>query len=1329
MTSLKKITLLSFFSTLFLFSFAKKVLTEKVDNTDKGKTLYFANGTIGNYVWRDINGDGLNNEPFAAGINGVTVELHKETSPGSNTYTLQTSMATANDASGKPGYYLFTITTSANYRVKFPLTNSGVSLTTQTITPATDNNSDANLTTGFSPTIAINVTGSGVALNNITIDAGYHCNNSITTTNYTIEQGSTVPAGQGLTAVSSNMCGLVSGVTLQIPINIPTSPVDDGTNPVPLGTATMPALPVGSALVSVKISIANVEALATVGSFKREVRVNLSGAITHLGEDGSGDDASSGVFTYANDIENNAINVAGGSIALSYYELYNDDPNNPDATFPTGMPAPNAFITIVYDPPPLVINWYTTPVGGSAIGSGNPFNPVGIAGSGVPNTNTGGSTIFYATCSNNMGCRAPAIFSVTVPCTSLNVIGGTVFDDKNNNGVKDAIETFGFEGIRVNAINSAGQIIDFAFTNGKGAYTLENTNAASGPMMIQFDLTTFPSNFVISKLGADNKSDLQFTTAPNCNVSLGLVSTLFGTTGCSSNPDVVVAKFQAFAPTTANVLVKFPYNSNSQSPLPTSLNSPGTLLGAVWGLAYQANSNKLFSSAVMRRHTAFGTGGTGGIYVTDISSNTSSLYLNLNNFPGIDLGLDPHDNNDLFNDQIVDDNNPFDSVGKISFGGMEFSTDGKNLFVVNLKQRKIHKIFTNNPAVPGSAITAANITTFNVPNPGCTNGTYRPWALKYFNDKLYVGVVCDGSGGPLGTGTNQFAYVYEMNPSTGTFIQVLSFPLNYPKGSSNSSSNNILPNDRQWNNWISDWNSCSPAVGDIGVITYPQPILGDIEIDINGDMILGFLDRFGMQGASGSPDLHGNPAPARSCGGPTRGYIVLASGDILRAGKCNGTSWSLETNASVCGAQSTSGALNNQGPGQGEFYFNESFSEHEETSLGSLALLAGKNEVLGSVFDPLDYFSNGTLRLNNTNGALIASYEITPNNGANPFGKSNSLGDIELLCDATFRPPPPIRIGNRLWVDTDLDGVQDANENGLPNVTLTLWKASVKLATVTTNANGEFSFSSASGGGGVVWTGTGADTTILPLTNYQIRADMTQPVLRFYDLTIANSTANIGTDQTDSDGILTSTLAAATATAVISLTTGNSSQSNYTSDFGFLRNSVVPITFINISAAKQDQAIAVNWLVGVESNISHYIVEKSTNGINFTAIGTVTANNSAQYKLLDVAPVSGRNYYRIKAVELNNTNKFSNTISVLNSAKATIQIIPNPAKDNITLSGLNGKSTITIYSMDGKVAYKRSTSAFALSESIDLTDFASGKYFIQIVTDSGITNKQFQVVK
>ena len=63
-----------------------------------------------------------------------------------------------------------------------------------------------------------------------------------------------------------------------------------------------------------------------------------------------------------------------------------------------------------------------------------------------------------------------------------------------------------------------------------------------------------------------------------------------------------------------------------------------------------------------------------------------------------------------------------------------------------------------------------------------------------------------------------------------------------------------------------------------------------------------------------------------------------------------------------------------------------------------------------------------------------ASRPANPKPGG--FAKANGMGDIEALCDAA-----PLEIGNRIWSDTNGNGIQDPGEAGIDGVTVQLLDA------------------------------------------------------------------------------------------------------------------------------------------------------------------------------------------------------------------------------------------------------------------------------------------------
>lgn len=74
------------------------------------------------------------------------------------------------------------------------------------------------------------------------------------------------------------------------------------------------------------------------------------------------------------------------------------------------------------------MQWWSAASGGTVLGSGNAFNPVGVAGSGIPNNTSVGSYTYYASCSNNNTCRTAANFVIG---STGQWIGGTSTDWSN----------------------------------------------------------------------------------------------------------------------------------------------------------------------------------------------------------------------------------------------------------------------------------------------------------------------------------------------------------------------------------------------------------------------------------------------------------------------------------------------------------------------------------------------------------------------------------------------------------------------------------------------------------------------------------------------------------------------------------------------------------------------------------------------------------------------------------------------------------------------------------------------------------------------------------
>lgn len=99
-------------------------------------------------------------------------------------------------------------------------------------------------------------------------------------------------------------------------------------------------------------------------------------------------------------------------------------------------------------------------------------------------------------------------------------------------------------------------------------------------------------------------------------------------------------------------------------------------------------------------------------------------------------------------------------------------------------------------------------------------------------------------------------------------------------------------------------------------------------------------------------------------------------------------------------------------------------------------------------------------------------------------------------------------------------------------------------------------------------------------------------------------------------------------------------------------STILPVKLSSFSAYRSNDKVNLKWVTESEVNSSHFIIERSADGRDFTNIGQLASYNTAGqnvYNFVDPAPLSGRNYYRLVMVDNDDTKAFSN-IAIVNMA-------------------------------------------------------------------------------
>lgn len=803
-------------------------------------------------------------------------------------------------------------------------------------------------------------------------------------------------------------------------------------------------------------------------------------------------------------------------------------------------------------------------------------------------------------------------------------ISGKVFTDYNLNGILDSTSKIrnladnldisvaidqGVTGaeIRAECVTSAGTVtFGPVMTDTTGQFTLSTPAAVAGDHNCLLQLSKLPSGYSVGVQAPSSGNNVltQFVSPSTTTANFAVQEVA---SYCQNNPDLATSRYAngqqtPNAPFAGNNdvtnLFAFPYNSGtkgSQNTTPTGYNNPQEAaqrqlalakdVGSVFGLGWHPASNSLFAAAYMKPWTGFGSGGTGAIYRTnmvDPANPITSVYADLNQIfpatpatagddpyltgefsvanPGfvqISDGTVPKTDGSFYPDgsYVASGNTTRDtqggqiaaSIGKVAFGDLDVSADGKSLFTINLADRSLYIL-----PVQATALTvadAAKIQRYAVPfDSACKAdgaGAFdkQAFGLGEYKGGIYVATRCDtGYQKPL------FSIVRFDR-------QVLAF--------------DAAPSMRY------------ALSGDVYGVHLETP--SDMVFDPAGNITLAFREIASEKNSSSAVY------------GTIRHVCVQDAANHQ---------WVMESNGS-CGGVTTAGKDSGQGPNGGDFFFQEwpadQSSGYHQASYGGGAHIPGFLESAHTVADPFSLFGAGVAWLDvgledvATAGQRKRAYEFYRGTGAFDYpdnrpinGKNAPLGDLEVLCDS-----PSLEIGNRVWQDSNGNGIQDPGEAPLAGVKVELFaqgedvNSATPLATALTDADGYYVFSSdsrgysatgnnapndtagAAGGfnpadiqGGLASTASHKYglTTLLPNTQYQVAIRQVEGASKQAVLTtLALTSSSQGTDaERDSDGGLVG------VNAIANVTTLDAGHHYHVVDFGF-KNVAVPSADISLT--------------------------------------------------------------------------------------------------------------------------------------------------------------------
>ncbi|MES1218912.1 MAG: T9SS type A sorting domain-containing protein [Bacteroidota bacterium] len=208
-----------------------------------------------------------------------------------------------------------------------------------------------------------------------------------------------------------------------------------------------------------------------------------------------------------------------------------------------------------------------------------------------------------------------------------------------------------------------------------------------------------------------------------------------------------------------------------------------------------------------------------------------------------------------------------------------------------------------------------------------------------------------------------------------------------------------------------------------------------------------------------------------------------------------------------------------------------------------------------------------------------------------------------------------------------------------------------------------------------------------------------------------------------------------------SLSSSNSSRqySLYMKGFQYPNQLTLPLNLLSFTTTLDKSKVDLKWTTDAEKNVSHFAIEKSYDGKNFSDAATVFAfgntTSKMDYSYADNVTSANVNiiYYRLRCID--NDGKFTysdiRVVRIAQQDNARVLAYPNPFTNELRVTlphnWQNKEAKIELFNTSGQLVKAKNVVLASQTETINTTDLGRGFYVIRITSDT--EKVQYKVIK
>lgn len=182
----------------------------------------------------------------------------------------------------------------------------------------------------------------------------------------------------------------------------------------------------------------------------------------------------------------------------------------------------------------------------------------------------------------------------------------------------------------------------------------------------------------------------------------------------------------------------------------------------------------------------------------------------------------------------------------------------------------------------------------------------------------------------------------------------------------------------------------------------------------------------------------------------------------------------------------------------------------------------------------------------------------------------------------------------------------------------------------------------------------------------------------------------------------------------------------------------LPVKFSLFNVRCNGSGVTVSWKTAQEQNASHYVVERSADGVRWAAVATIKAvgNSTVEqsYSYNDISPLPGDAVYRVAEYDLDGRSSFTRINKSDCNNNTGWKVWPNPVQETLWMNmtaAAPSKATVKVVDGKGTIVAAQTHAILAGNNqlSINLAQLPAGTYLVVVTWNDGKEIKTVNVVK